>query len=362
MRYAILTTKHHDGFCLFDSGVSDYTSARTAARRDLVREYVEACRRHDMRVGLYYSLADWHVPAYFSGPERDPRGFARFIEYTHGQVEELCTNYGSIDLLWFDGGWPHSAADWQSERLDRTIRRLQPHVMINDRLHGGGGGNVAPVGDYAQKTRGYFRTAEQRPPGSVPADRPVETERTSVHFWWGYMAGDRLWKSPREVVYLLTAAAESGANFVLNVGPRADGSFPGPFRRTLEQLGGWMDRHGDAVYGSAAGVLDCTTLGHMTVKGDTAYLHVLYWPGRRLHLYGLANKVACARLLADGRNLPVVQKGLHVYVEDLPPRPPDPYASVIALKVDGRPAADPSVVRLWSEGAQVSHLADWADG
>ena len=363
MRYAILTTKHHDGFCLFESRVSDYTATATAARRDLVGEYVKACRKYGIRVGLYYSLADWHMPAYFAGPaEAPPGGFAEFIDYTHAQVAELCSNYGTIDLLWFDGGWPYTAKEWQAEKLDRAVRRLQPHVMINDRLHGGGGGNVTPTGKYSQKTRGYFQTAEQRAPGGVAADRQVETERTSISFWWGNMAGDRLWKSPREVVYLLSGAAESGANFVLNVGPKADGTFPAPFRRILEELGVWMKQHGEAVYGTTGGILDCTTLGRMTVKGNVAYLHVLYWLGRRLHLYGLANRVQSARLVSEKRSLRFVQDGLHLYVEDLPARPPDPYATVIALNVQGAPRADTSVVRLWSEGADVTHLARWVDG
>jgi alpha-L-fucosidase len=358
MRYAVLTTKHHDGFCLFDSAVSDFTAPRTGAGRDLVREYVTAFRRRGLRVGLYYSLADWSQPAYFAGPDRDPGAFNRFVAYTHEQVRELCTNYGRVDLLWFDGGWPYSAGDWASEKLDRMVRRLQPQVMINDRLHGGGTGNVKPSGSYSRRTRGYFQTAEQRAPSA--ADRPVETERTSLWFWWGHLVGERQWKSPREVVHLLTGAAARGANLLLNVGPRADGTFPAPFRRILREVGGWMDANSRSIRGTSAGVLDCSTVGSTTTRGSTLYLHVVAWPGDIIRLYGLANRVKRVRFLDGGDRVDFRQAGLHLLLKGLPRTAPDPLCAVLAVEVEGTPREDLSVIRLWSGRTDLGGLQEWA--
>jgi len=359
MRYAVLTTKHHDGFCLFDSRVSRHTAPRTAAGRDLVAEYVSAMRSAGLRVGLYYSLADWTQPAYFLGPQRDPEGFAQFVEYTHTQVRELCSNYGQVDVLWFDGGWPWSATDWQSERLDATIRGLQPYVWMNDRLHGGGVGNVAPVGDFSERTQGYYDTAEQRAPGS-PAGRPIESCRTSQHKWWGYHAGNRLWKDSKELVATLAQTASAGANLLYNVGPKPDGTIPAPFSRSLKEVGEWLAVNGEAVYGTGAGVGDTGTLGPTTTRGNHLYLHVLYWPGRESNLYGFAGRVLSAELLATGQPAHVSQDGLHIRLSGLPARPPDRFCSVIRIEFDAEPRTDPSFISLWQRGADTQPLAQWA--
>jgi alpha-L-fucosidase len=359
MKYAVLTTKHHDGFCLFDSAHTDYTSVKTAAGRDLVGEYVRAFRRHGLRVGLYYSLADWRFPAYFDGSAKDPKAFSAFRSTIHEQVRELCTNYGRIDVLWFDGGWPHDAATWQSGKLDRMIRRLQPHVMINDRLHGGGGGNVKPVGKASLRRHGYYDTAEQHAPGVQPVRRPIETLRTTHDSWWGYCKGDPHWKSPREAVRLLSHAAGCGANFLLNVGPKADGTFPVPFQRILMETGRWLAGNGEGVYDTVEGILDLRTLGWSTLKGKALYLHVHYWPGREAIVYGLANRVRSARILGTGQSVRVAQDGLHVRLQDLPARAPDPACSVIKLNLDGAPREDPSVVHLWEQGRALGSLSRW---
>ena len=361
MKYAVLTTKHHDGFCLFDSSLTDYTAPGSAAGRDLVAEYVTAFRKQGLRVGLYYSLADWRFPAYFAGPRKDPRAFKEFLSYTHEQVRELCTNYGRIDVLWFDGGWPHDAAVWQSEKLDRMIRKYQPQVMINDRLHGGGGGNVTPVGKACRRRHGYFDTAEQTAPGEQSVPRPIETLRTTHDSWWGHCRGDAHWKSPRNVINILSDAASRGANFLLNVGPKADGTFPAPFHRILEETGRWLAGNGEAVYGSSAGILDVRTLGRTTVKGNTLYLHVLYWPGREAILYGLAKSVRSARILATSQRVRFSQEGLHLRLHGLPSRAPDPACTVIKLNLDGPPREDPSVVHLWEQGRDLDSLSAWAD-
>ena len=133
MKYMVLCTRQHPGYSMFDSRLSDFTAARGAPGRDLVAEYVEACRSAGMRIGFYYSLLDWRYKAYFDGPQEDPEGWAQYLEYVHGQVRELMSNYGVIDLLWYDGRWPHAASDWRADELNRMVRSLQPDILINDR-------------------------------------------------------------------------------------------------------------------------------------------------------------------------------------------------------------------------------------
>ncbi len=343
MKYAVLTSKHHDGYCLFDSAVSDYTATKTAPGRDLVAEYVEAFRRAGLRVGLYFSLADWSKPAYFSGPERDPNGFAAFIDYTHAQVCELCTNYGPLDVLWFDGAWPHDAQAWRSDELLATIRSLQPGVLVNNR--------AVLAGD--------FDTPEQRIAASA-AGRPWEACLTATERWWGWHRGDTLWKSPREVVHLLCRTAGEGGNLLYNVGPKPDGAFPPEFVASIGAVGEWLGRNGEAVYGTRRGVSELSTLGCMTVKGNTAYLLVLFWPGSELHLSGIANRVRSARFLADGTAIDVLQVGEHIHLRGLPEAPPDPLATVIALDLEGEPMAlEWARDRLWEGDA--GRMRGWAE-
>ena len=357
MKYAVLTAKHHDGFCLFESKASEFTAAATG--RDLIAEYVEACRKHGIRVGIYYSLADWSKPAYFSGPKHDPEGFGAFIDYTHQQVHELCANYGQIDLLWFDGGWPYGAEQWRSEELDDAIRALQPKVLINDRLHGGGGGNVAPAGDYGERTSGYFQTFEQR--GPAQTDRPVETERTMGVYWWGYLSGERRWKSARDIVGMLVEAASHGSNLLLNVGPLADGTLPDRCEQALDDIAPWIRANGESIYGTGAGVLECSTLGASTVGDSCVYLHILAWPGAEARVYGLENRVTGVYQLWNDEPVSFSQDGLELTLRGLPSKDPDPFCSVLRIETIGSPREHESVTRLWSERRDLSDLAKWSE-
>ena len=360
MKYATLTTKHHDGFCLFDSQVSNYTSVKTGAKRDFIAEYVKALRKHGLKVGLYYSLADWTKPAYFRGPKRNRKDFAAFIDYTHTQVRELMTNYGRIDVLWFDGGWPHDAGTWQSEKLDRMIRRYQPNIMINDRLHGGGGGNVRAVGNASRRVQGYYDTFEQRAVGGAEVQRPKEACRTSVDHWWGYHAGENTWKSPADVVNLISMSAFGGANLLLNVGPKPDGTFPAPFRKILRETGQWLKVNGEAIYGAEPGTIEVLTAGRTTVKGNRLFVHAPYWPGEEMWVYGLANRVRSARILGQRGRVRVRRDGMHHILTGLPRRAPDPSCTVVELTCVGKPRRDPSVIHLWEGDRDTSPLGDWA--
>ncbi|MBM4436626.1 MAG: alpha-L-fucosidase [Actinobacteria bacterium] len=344
MRYAVLTTKHHDGYCLFDSRRTDYCAPRTGPGRDLVREFVRAFRAEGLGVGFYYSLADWRFPAYFEGARGDTPALRRFVDYIHAQVDELCSHYGRLDILWFDGAWPLSAERWRSDDLMAFIRRKQPHALINNR--------ALRAGD--------FDTPEQRIVASAPG-RPWEACLTSQHRWWGYHAGESAWRTPRDVILALARTAGGGGNLLLNVGPRADGTWPARFHGILRRLGAWLAVNGEAIYGTEAGVCDTWSIGQMTVKGNRAYLLAFLWPGAELHVGGLASRVTSARLLATGQELAVVQQGEHLVLRGLPRRPPDLDCSVIALQLDGPAKGAPwAAVRLWQPGADPGAYASWA--
>jgi len=323
MRYLVLTTRHHDGFCLWDSQVSDFTTVKSAAQRDFIAEYVAACRKAGMRIGFYYSLLDWRWPAYWEGPEKDPEGWAEFREYVHAQVRELMTQYGKIDILWYDGAWPHSAEDWQSEGLNAMVRRLQPDIIINNR----------------SRVPEDFETPEQH---IRPADRPWESCMTIDDLWWGYHPGDPNLKSPRQLVRNLVKCVAGNGNFLLNVGPKADGTIPAPQARRLRAVGEWLRRNGESIYGAGPAPFGQAHLGQVTAKGNTVYVHVMFWPGREMCVAGIKNRVQRACMLATGEELPFEQQQDRLFVRGLPPRAPDPIDTVVALELEGEPEAIPA--------------------
>lgn len=318
MRYMVLTSRHHDGFSLFDTKYSDFKSTKTPAARDIVAEYVEACRRVGLKVGLYYSLLDWRWDAYWNGPQKDPRGWEAFLEYVHGQVEELCSNYGRIDVLWFDGGWPYKPEDWRALELLDKVRRLQPHIIVNNRTG----------------VPGDFDTPEQHVPWWSPPRRAWETCMT-MNDSWGYFEGDRNWKTPRQIIGTLVQAVSLGGNLLLNVGPRGDGSFPPEAVEILSHVGSWLRRNGESIYG-ATGAPFTTTVGPVTMKDGKAYIHALRWPGSRITIANVGFKVVSARFLADDREIRFRQDGKRVFLEGLPPQPLDPYDTVIELNLDAK--------------------------
>ena len=349
MKYAVLTTKHHDGFCLFDSALTDYTSVKRRAGRDLVADYAKAFRKHGLKVGFYYSLADWRFPAYFDGPEVDADAFDAFRDYIHGHVRELCSNYGKLDVIWFDGAWPHSSEVWQSQKLLRMIRRLQPGIMINNRAGGGGGaGERGQLGD--------FGTPEHH----ITADPTRQWESCQVSTWrlWGYTGGER-WRPVDLLLDMLCEAASKGGNLLLNVGPKPDGTLPAPYLKQLGQIGSWMKVNGRAIYSSEPEVCEFITHGRQTVKGNKLYLLVRFWPGQEVHLAGLETRVKRATLLATGKRVEVNQDAEHLYIRGLPKKAPDPCCSVIELECEGKPkACDWAVHRLWQ--GDPARFSDWA--
>ena len=297
MRYAVLTTKHHDGFALWPTKYSDFSIAQTAYDGDLVAEYVEAARDNGLRVGFYHSLSDWHHPDYPAFREEDKpymkflgrrsESWDAYVEVLFGQVRELLTNYGPIDVIWFDGQWERTADEWRAEELATMIGELQPEILINDRLPG--------QGDYA--------TPEQALPITVPDGR-WETCMT-MNTSWGYVPEDDQYKSATEIVHTLSETAGKGGNLLLNVSPRGDGTLPPEQSERLESVGEWMGTHGEAIHDSAPGLEPWQFYGPSTRKGDRIFLVCPWRPYESVVVRGLPVRKTKATHLASGEELHV---------------------------------------------------------
>ena len=273
MRYAVFTAKHHAGYAMYPTRLSDHSVASAPCRRDLVREWVDAVRAEGLRVGLYFSLSDWHHPDYpaftdadrpylpgLSPPLPSPEQHERYLAYLRGQLRELLTDYGTVDVLWFDGGWERPPEWWCPQELESLVRGLQPGIVINDRLPG--------VGDFA--------TPEQFVPPQPP-DGPWETCLT-MNNSWGYVPADADYKPARELVHTLCEVAARGGNLLLNVSPTGTGALPAEQRDRLEAVAGWMATHSESILDTEPGLEPWQFYGPSTRRGDRLYLHLLMRP------------------------------------------------------------------------------------
>ncbi len=281
-KYMVLTTKNHDGYCLFDTRTTDFCATKQACGRDLVAEFVEAARAEGLKVGFYFSMMDWYHPDGLRCVAEEAAR-RRFVPYIHEQVREICSNYGKIDIMWWDGTWPLSPEGWEAEKIEKEVLRLQPGIVINDR-----GG-----------TKGHFSTSEQKiePAGE---GRPWETCMT-INGSWGYVAADENWKPAKTLISNMITSARGGGNFLLNISPRADASVPEPSVRVLEDVGRWMSRNGDAIYGSERCRVSRSNYVNFTRRGNTLFLHVTRWPGPVITLARFTSKLKSARWLATGK-------------------------------------------------------------
>jgi len=333
-KYMVMTTKHHEGFCLFDTKTTSYCAAKRAAGRDLVREYVEAARGEGLRVGFYYSLMDWHHPD-GARCEKDEAARRRFVDYIHTHVRELMTNYGKVDVLWYDVAWPLDAEGWESRRMNEMVFSLQPDIIVNNR----------------NKLPGDFTTPEQRIEAAEEG-RAWEACMT-MNGSWGYQAADDDWKTPKTIVRNLISCARDGGNYLLNIGPRPDGSVPQESVRILENVGAWTTKNAEAIHGSDRCQPRRSNYASFTRKGNTLYMHVHFWPGDTVALAGLLVPVKSARLLAGGRPVPFMQEPLRVRFTGLPAQAPDQPATTIALECEGEPRQDQLAVRREKKREQV---------
>ena len=298
MRYACLTTKHHGGFCLYDSDLTDFTAPKTAAGRDLVAEFVDACRKHGLRISLYHTLNDWMTrPNATDALEHAAEHYQPFLDYVHAQIRELMTKYGTIDVMWYDGWWPFDGAGWQAEKLNATVRELQPGILVNSRC--------GLPGDF------------DTPEGHLAASAGLWEACMTLNDHWGFHQGDHNWKSPKAVASMLRRASAGGGNLLLNVGPRGDGSIPEETGRVLDRVGAWLQDNGEAIYDTERFDFsprvrqpgdrgDWCTHGGFTAAGQNLYLHITSWPGERFVLAGL--ECAIEGVEEVGTNEPVAFK------------------------------------------------------
>ena len=326
MKYMVMTTKHHEGFCLFDTEYTDYCAPKQACGRDLVAEFVESARAEGLRVGFYYSLMDWHHPDGARCVE-DEAARKRFVKYIHGQVRELMTNYGKIDILWYDVPWPLDAEGWESARMNRMVRELQPSIIINNR-------SGLPED---------FSTPEQHVRGE-PAGRAWETCMT-MNDSWGYHKADDNWKTPKQILRYLITCARDGGNYLLNIGPKPDGSVPEESVHILNVVGEWMDKYGHTIYGAEPCDVKRSCFANFTRKGTTLYVHIHFWPGEEWAIGGIRTKVKSAKLLPEGEPVKFEQNEFHVRFKDLPSEAPDNPISVLELECESIPTQDMIFVR-----------------
>ena len=337
MKYVTITSKHHDGFAMFDSKISDYNVvARTPYKKDVLKALAEECRRQGLKLFFYYSQLDWHHPDYFPrgrtgrDADRPEQGeWPRYIEYMNGQLRELLSNYGDLGGIWFDGWWDRPDADWRLDTTYSLIHRLQPQALIGANHH---------RRPFAGED---FQMFEKDLPGGKTADfnkdaeigaLPLETCET-MNNSWGFNLTDRRYKSTRDLVHYLVKAAGHGANFLLNVGPMPNGKIQPEFVQRLQEMGRWTSKYGESLYGTRGGPITPRSWGVTTQKGDTVFVHVLDWDDSALLLPALPRRVKSARLLADGRPIVVQQTAAGLTVPLPAPDARDPYDTVVALEM-----------------------------
>src|ERR1017187_9033912 len=323
-KYMVMTTKHHEGFCNFDTKLTNYCAPKQGPGRDLVKEYVEAARAEGLRFGFYYSLMDWHHPD-GARCKTDEQARRRFVDYTHGLVRELMTNYGKVDVLWYDVNWPLTAEEWEAEKLNSMVYQLQPEIIVNNR--------TGLAGDFA--------TPEQ----TIRADTRAWESCMTMNGSWGYQKADDDWKRPKTIVRNLITCAHDTGNYLLNIGPKPDGSIPEESVKILTAVGKWMERNGSTIYQSEKCQPRSSEFASFSRKGNTLYMHVHFWPGSTVALGGLTNQVKSARLLVGAKDIKFDQDKFRVRFTGLPEKAPDDPVTTIAIECDGEPHQDTGMVR-----------------
>lgn len=310
IRYAVITTKHHDGFCMWDSRYTEYKVTNSPAGRDLLRPWVEAFRAAGLRIGFYHSLLDWHHPQFtidglhpqranlaFREQERD-RDMQQYVSYLHAQVRELLTTFAPVDIFWpdfsytiSDWGWSKGKGkdDWQAEQLVRMIRELAPDILLNNRMQYGADfatpEDIQPLEDVTQ-------------PDGQPA--PCwEVCHTMTEGSWGYDRDNLNWKTPDLVVRLLIDAVSKGGNMMLNLSPNGRGELDSRAEDMLHAIGKWMRLHNRSIYGAGASDFTAPRDCRLTQRGDRLYLHIFNWPFKVIYLQGPAEQIHYAQMLHD---------------------------------------------------------------
>ncbi|NVO21323.1 MAG: alpha-L-fucosidase [Bacteroidetes bacterium] len=346
MKYIILTSKHHDGFCLFDSKYTGFDVMSTPFHRDILKELSDACHKNGIKIGWYYSIMDWHNPDYL--PRRDwetnrpsdSTSYARFFEYLENQVDEIITKYAPVSVIWFDGEWENTWSHEYALKLYQHIKEIDTNILINNRIDvyrdGMAGISTNP------EALGDFGTPEQEIPETGLPGKDWESCMT-MNDHWGYNKNDNNWKSSRALVYNLVDIASKGGNFLLNVGPTSEGLLPQASLDRLKVIGSWMKVNGESIYGTQASPLNDITWGKCTQKsienGTRLYLHIFEWPKNdRIVLQGLLNEPLGSYLLSDFKKnaLTITRRNGNIEIS-LQGLAPDSICSVVVLDIKGKP-------------------------
>ena len=342
-KYIVLTTRHHEGFSLFDSKYSDFTSAKRGCKRDIVREYVDAARAEGLKVGLYYSLLDWRYPGYFE-PAKYPENRDALVEYVHNQVRELMTNYGEISLLEYDGGWmPDLNPDkefqinfWRARELNAMVRELQPGIIINNR----------------SGLQEDLDTPEQVIKAATPGRGCESCMCIGDSCCWGYTRFNPNWKSSTQLIQNLVNAAQGEANYLLNIGPMPDGRLRAEEIERLNDIGDWMlvnekairkSQRCELIGSSQPGVVDLNLQGPWTRQGKTGFWHLFRYPGTVATAVRVGTRPVKAKLLATGEELTVAydEKYSKMTISGLPALPYDRHCTVIEVEFEDIPRLQP---------------------
>jgi alpha-L-fucosidase len=349
MKYMVVTTKHHDGFCMFDAHNTDWKVTNTPYGKDVIAELTEAFEARDVRVGFYYSIMDWHHDDYLPRLEweaeaRPAEGHdvMEYIKYMREHIEQLLTEYRPAPfVLWYDGGWMNKPEELSGVETNAMARKLKPDILINDRHF----------------TKEDLITPEQRipPTGIFDEDgNPALWEAciTMTSHWWGYDKHEKVFKTNEFLIRMLVDIVSKGGNLLLNIGPKPDGTIQKEFVSRLEAIGKWMDKYSEAIYDTTASPFNLLPFyGRVTTKGDKLYVHVFEWPGDlQARLPGLANEVKAAYLLQEDKPaVPFTRDGKD-WVFGLPKKAPDKAASVFVVELDGPPQVTPVVLKPDAKG------------
>lgn len=318
MKYVVMTAKHHDGFCLYDSALTEYKSTNTQSGRDFILEFVTLCREENIKIGIYYSLLDWHHADYpkYNDKFHPMRGQEKYrkevinwncyLEYMHGQIRELCTNYGKIDLLWLDFAYDNmNSLKWKGEELKRMVKTLQPDILIDNRMEGCGSNDGSIMEDEPSSCCGDFASPEQCMPLEAMKRKNGEMVPwelcTTLNDSWGYTASDRNFKSPDFLIKKLVECVSKSGNMILNVGPDANGDIPGEEIVILKKIGEWMKKNGASIYGCEEAKYPRPDWGRYTKRGNKIYAHIMEGTIGPLPLIGIPKEdITNIRLLSDG--------------------------------------------------------------
>jgi alpha-L-fucosidase len=344
MKYLVITSKHHDGFSMYDSAVSDYDIVdATPYTKDPMRSLADECRRQGVAFAFYYSIMDWHHPSqYVDAPKKDPTAGhgqtkirdgrkPEYVGYMKAQLRELVTKYDPA-ILWFDGEWVEWWTEEDGQDLYKYVRGLKPNILINNRV-GKGRRGMEGLSKTDRLYAGDFGTPEQQIPASGLPGVDWESCMT-MNDTWGFKHYDENWKSSERLIRNLIDIVSKGGNYLLNVGPTAEGLIPAASIQRLADMGRWMKVNGEAIYGSGASPFrEQLAWGRATRKAGKLYLHVFDWPADgRLRLPALDGRITAAWLLAGGATIGVKQDAARVELT-LPAKAPDPIASVVVLDV-----------------------------